>query len=208
LFEGAAATDEAWAHIGSTTTAGFGLVTEAARNMVEGVQGELSHFFRDVLTGEMDSFADYLRGFAGMLAGILSDIASMFIMRGFGGLLGMGGNGIDTGLFGWQAAFMHSGGTVGQDGTRRSVDPSVFVGAPHYHQGGTAGLKSDEVPAILQRGETIIPRGGKAGGGGGVRIVNVLDPGLIGKWAASADGERVLINLISRNSMVLRRAMG
>ena len=49
----------------------------------------------------------------------------------------------------------------------------LFDGVKLFHDGGVAGgpapahsgpLRSDEVPAILQRGETVIPRGGSAGG--------------------------------------------
>ena len=46
----------------------------------------------------------------------------------------------------------------------------AFAGAPRYHSGTEfAGLKSDEVPAILQRGEEVVtardPRHVRNGGG-------------------------------------------
>lgn len=40
---------------------------------------------------------------------------------------------------------------------------SVFAGARRYHSGGLAG---DEVPAILQKGERVLPRGASDAGGG------------------------------------------
>ncbi len=43
----------------------------------------------------------------------------------------------------------------------------LFATAPRYHSGGIAGLMPDEVPAILQRGEIVIPKGGFRGEGGG-----------------------------------------
>jgi len=42
----------------------------------------------------------------------------------------------------------------GSDFTYRSINPSVFMGAKRYHN----GLAGDEFPAILQKGETVIPR--------------------------------------------------
>jgi hypothetical protein len=39
----------------------------------------------------------------------------------------------------------------------------LFATAPRYHSGGIAGLMPDEVPAILQRGETVLPKNTKMG---------------------------------------------
>jgi len=56
----------------------------------------------------------------------------------------------------------HTGGVIGETAKyRHDVDPAVFAGARRMHFGGLAG---DEVPAILQRGETVIPRGARMGG--------------------------------------------
>lgn len=66
--------------------------------------------------------------------------------------------------FGGGGVEMHTGGLVGRDGRMRSVSPAMFAGARRYHTGGVAGLAPDEVPAILQRGERVIPRGGSMGG--------------------------------------------
>ncbi len=66
---------------------------------------------------------------------------------------------LGTGIF-------HEGGTVGAGAPSRAVSPMLFATAPRYHNGGIAGLMPDEVPAILQRGEVVIPReqAGKMGG--------------------------------------------
>jgi len=55
------------------------------------------------------------------------------------------------------------------------VPALAFAGAPRMHSGGWAGLRPDEVPTILQRGERVLSRAevarGMAGGGsGGVSI--------------------------------------
>lgn len=84
---------------------------------------------------------------------------------GFGSLmnfLGGGGSGASGGY--WQGGTwvpkFHDGGVVGQTGGARAyVHPAYFDDAPRYHSGGIAGLKPNEVPAILERGERIIPNG-------------------------------------------------
>jgi hypothetical protein len=96
-------------------------------------------------------------------------LASIFGTSGTGGFFGSlfkGGFGSAT------AGIYHSGGIVGAGGPTRSVNPAMFAGAPRYHSGGVAGLQPGEVPAILQKGEMVIPKGGKSGGGQGVTIVD------------------------------------
>ena len=44
------------------------------------------------------------------------------------------------------------------------VSPLAFIGAERYHSGGRVGLRGGEVPAILQRGETVLPAGANMGG--------------------------------------------
>lgn len=92
---------------------------------------------------------------------------SNFLSRTLGGIFG-----------GASVSVMHTGGLVGAGGVSRVVDPAIFAAAPRYHQGGIAGLMPGEVPAILQEGERVIPRG--AGGGGPLELqiaVRVLEDG-------------------------------
>src|SRR5690606_26346009 len=76
---------------------------------------------------------------------------------------GSGGGGLLGGLI--IPGILHSGGVAGKDGYGhgRAVSPSVFVGAKRYHRGGVAGLQPGEVPAILQKGEVVLPRGAHMG---------------------------------------------
>lgn len=72
----------------------------------------------------------------------------------------------------------HKGGIVGQGGAARVIPVAAFIDAPRYHRGTAnvgrrGGLAHDEVPAILQTGETVIPRGGRMGGGGQVNVWNI-----------------------------------
>jgi hypothetical protein len=95
---------------------------------------------------------------------------------GIGGILGtlFGGGGASATMgVGGLAAIHHSGGVAGGGNVMRSVMPAMFLGAPRYHNGGIAELAPDEVPAILQRGERIIPRGASNDNGGPtINIIN------------------------------------
>ena len=55
----------------------------------------------------------------------------------------------------FMALVKHSGGPVDGHGPTREMPSWVFAGAPRLHN----GLASDEYPAILQRGETVNPKG-------------------------------------------------
>jgi lambda family phage tail tape measure protein len=61
-----------------------------------------------------------------------------------------------AGLFG--SPIYHSGGIVGAPAPSRMVPAMAFAGAPRLHAGGWAGLRPDEVPAILQRGERVLSK--------------------------------------------------
>lgn len=117
-------------------------------------------------TGIGSAFESAIRGTESLsdaMLGLLQDIgavvAKALIMRALFG--GGSGGGLLGGLFG----AMHEGGPVGAFSGVRAVDPGVFSNAPRYHSGGVAGLAPDEVPAILQAGEVVIPKGARRSGG-------------------------------------------
>jgi len=92
---------------------------------------------------------------------IAADLARIALQRAIlgplsaalGGLFGGGAGAASAGV-------SHAGGIAGAlGGRRRQVPALAFAGAPRLHAGGIAGLRSDEVPAILQRGELVLPRG-------------------------------------------------
>lgn len=113
----------------------------------------------DILANALDRVIDKL------LSGALDSLFSGIGGGGRGGLLG---GFLIPGI-------LHSGGVAGKDGYGhgRAVSPSVFSGAKRYHKGGIAGLMPGEVPAILQRGEVVIPRGGKTTAGRETITVNL-----------------------------------
>ena len=96
--------------------------------------------------------------FGDLVTSVLADLAKLaarkFILgpiaTALDGALGqLGGGG---GLFAniGEAAVLHSGGLVGGNAAMRAVPVLAFAGAPRMHSGGFAGLRPDEVPAILQ----------------------------------------------------------
>ena len=125
-----------------------------------------SAFRKFVTTGKFD--------FKGLIASILADLATLAFRTS---VLGPLASWLSKGLGGIFAPVKHAGGMVGAPGPGRMVPALAFAGAPRMHSGGWAGLRPDEVPAILQRGERVLSRaevaagmGRGAGGAAGVTI--------------------------------------
>ena len=77
------------------------------------------------------------------------------------GALGGMGAGLMSGLSaggGLLAGVFHQGGVVGGPAPQHLVPALAFADSPRLHSGGMAGLRADEVPAILQRGEMVLSR--------------------------------------------------
>ncbi len=130
------------------------------------------------------------------------------------------------GFFGVGAA--HTGGLVGgsrvgSGNATRRVDPSVFAGAVRMHTGGIAGIKPNEVPTILRKGEEVLteddPRhmlnGGLGGGapapssGTPLRIINTFDTGEVVSHGLSGPvGEKAVLNLIKGNRTTIKGILG
>lgn len=98
---------------------------------------------------------------------VVADITRMLVQQSITGPLAkwmsgsMESGGFMDSVFG---SIFHEGGVAGEMAPSRQVPAFVFAGAPRYHSGGIAGLRPDEVPAILQRGESIVPKNARTGG--------------------------------------------
>lgn len=175
-------------------------------------ESALTNFFTDLVTGAKsagEAFRGLVLQVVQGLARIYAEIlARKLIMTALGG--GSGGGGFLSALF-------HGGGMVGQ-GTQRvlpAAAAAMFAFAPRMHEGGIAGLKPDEVPAILKQGERVLSpqetarynSGEGSGGGANVRIINTIDPEMTAEYFNSPSGEKTLVNLISRNSAALRTVL-
>ena len=143
------------AKLATDTLSEYGI--QAARNMESAFAQFLFDPFAKGSASMLDSFVNVLKQMA-------AQAASAEIMKGLFGATGVkDGGGLLGSAFTGLAGLFHEGGIVGQTGSTISVNPSVFTGAHRYHGGGVAGLKPDEVPAILQKGELVVSRKQLAG---------------------------------------------
>ena len=159
--------------------------------LVGAFRGAETAFREFVRTGKLD--------FKGLVASILEDLAVLHFRNA---VLGPIANALSSAFGGWggstvTAAVSHAGGMVGLSGHSRQVPALAFAGAPRMHAGGWAGLRPDEVPTILQRGERVLNRretaeySGNAGGMSRVRIE--LGEGLVGHILEQAGSQSVEI---------------
>lgn len=144
---------------------------EEYQQRVEDFQNTLADGFTNLIFGA-NSFEDSLKA---LVLQISQTIIKAQILAAIQRASGSGGG--QSGGFGAALASVfqyHEGGTVGSGGSRRNVPASNFIGAPRFHD----GLKPDEFPAILQKGEAVIPKdqvGGMAKGSGNITF-NITTP--------------------------------
>lgn len=151
-----------------------------------------------------DSAKDAFKKFAvDFLKRIAQMILQQTILNALGGGGGVGGAFASVGS-------NHAGGLAGQ-GQRRLVNPAVFFNAPKYHEGGIAGLKSNEVPSILKRDEEILtrddPRHAANGGNQGIslQILNAIDPvSIIEAGMNTPAGTKSVMNILRANKKSVR----
>lgn len=117
-----------------------------------------------------DAVASFVTGgkidFKALADSILADITRIAVRSAILGplanALGGGSGGLLGGLFGSGGGILsgifHAGGMVGAPAPQRLVPAYALTGAARMHEGGMAGLRPDEVPAILQRGEMVLSR--------------------------------------------------
>lgn len=154
----------------------------------------------------------FISGIAGAINGLFSGGGGA-VASGAGAALGLG-----------QSFVIHSGGVV--NGTlnrkRNNVDPSMFVGAPKFHEGGVPGLAKDEYAAILQRNEEVLsadnPRNILNGGGRSeastpmqqaVNIVNTLNADdLANAVFGTAGFNKAIVNVIRSERSAVKTIVG
>ena len=123
-----------------------------------------------------DSVGEFVKtgklNFGDLVSSVLADLAKLAVRKSVLGPISDMLAGALGGVGGIFAPVLHSGGMVGNTTSGRMIPALAFAGAPRMHSGGWAGLRPDEVPAILQRGERVLSRrelaaqGGHANGGG------------------------------------------
>jgi len=132
-------------------------VRQTAEEMRELGKNVMGGFIQDMMNG-----VDATEALANALGKVADKLLEMALNSLFSGT-GSRGGGLLGGVL--IPGILHSGGVAGKDGYGhgRAVSPSVFTGAKRYHRGGVAGLQPGEVPAILQKGEVVLPRGAQMG---------------------------------------------
>lgn len=190
-----------------------------------GLTNALMSFAQAVAQGENAGEAAktaFLQFAAEFLIKIAEMIIQQAILNALQSAFSGGGGGIGSfisGIFGTG----HTGGVVGSsrigsgNGTRR-LNPAIFTHAPRYHDGGIAGLKPGEVPAVLQESEEVLtrdnPRHVLNGGGGSSaaaapqvhnKIVNMIDSGsFVSEGLDTKQGEEAVFNFMSTNRTKIR----
>ena len=159
--------------------------TEAERTAIDGLtvdlqalRGEatqLQQSFRDTsvssLTGALndistgaksakDALLDMVGNFAKSMLNVLNQKLAEKLVKQFIDAAGSSGGsgGFVAGVASFVTSlFKHDGGVVGgAGGWTQRVPAAAFAYAPRYHSGGIAGLKPNEVPAVLERGEEVL----------------------------------------------------
>ncbi|CAN7177358.1 tape measure protein [Rhizobium rhizogenes] len=197
---------------------------------------ELAGSFADGIVGMFDSFAESVangtngikalgQAFLKFAADFLRQIANMILKQTVFNLL----NSIFPGLgLGTSAVKAHTGGMVGSaaaggGNSSKTVSPMWFANAMRYHTGGIAGLRPDEVPAVLKKNEEVLteedPRhrynaGGTNASSGAaataqpIKQVLVLDQKDLANALASSAGQKVVITHIKNNASTIKQILG
>lgn len=155
---------------------------QAQRNMTDYSQD----FFFDIMKGNLDDLGE---NFENMVLRMVANWQAAQLQMALWGSDSTSGGGIGNGLIaaGVNAIFgpsttkvaridadlteffnFHAGGQVGRDGKPGLAPSFLWDNAPRLH----GGLMPDEFPAILQRGETVIPKGGQTAGQVTVNLYN------------------------------------
>jgi hypothetical protein len=192
---GAEATEAERAKITEIVTA-IDAETEAIKRSDDAMR-DLQEISRSVLAGiaedlrEGASAAEILNNAISRVAESLTKLGIDQIIEGAFANKPLGGGGLLGGRI--IPGILHGGGVAGRDGygSGRSVPAAIFAGAPRYHNGGIAGLRPGEVPAILQRGERVIPRGAGMGGDVTVQVINA-PAGTSVQETRGSDGARMI----------------
>lgn len=203
--------------------------TTVVQGVLDGMSTALSSVVNEmaqVVAGNQSigqSFANLGVAMAKFFADFLQKIAMAILQQmALNALAGMGGGigGAASALGG--VAAKHNGGIIGSKTTsgqqsKGSVSPALFAGAPRFHDGGLPGLKSDEVPTILQKGEQVLSKNdpnnilNRVGSGGqqtqsqpGLRFVLVDDRAKIPEAMNTPEGEVAIMQILRRNVPTLK----
>lgn len=148
---------------------------QRVKESYETVSEETKKLF-GIISDNIASSVEEWKGWGDLVKNILADIVRAEGVNFFISLLTPGaqkgsslgtrlGNAVTGNGF---AEVLHEGG---QRGPARRVNPMTFLGAPRYHD----GLFPGEFRAILERGETVLPKGASISSGSTANFYNSYD---------------------------------
>lgn len=219
-----------------------GTYTQMQSQIVQGVLGGMDTAINSIMTGiegvatgtmsMSDAFkaagVAMLQFFADLLKQIAMAIIKQMILNALAGMGGgIGGAATAAGGSAGSAAggaagavAKHNGGIVGSKTTggmqQRGMNPSWFANAQRFHDGGLPGLRSDEVPTILQKGEEVLSKNNpnnilnqqKSSSSGyspqNMRFVFVDDRAKVPEAMNTAEGETAVLQILRRNAPSVR----
>ena len=170
---GAAAREAGAAADGADQAAtGWGAVTAALADYAakaRNIGGDIGQALVGAFTSAENAVGEFVKtgklDFRDLVTSMIADLAKLAARRFILGPIANALSGALGGAGGLFANILHAGGMVGSPGPGRMVPALAFANAPRMHAGGWAGIKPDEVPAILQKGERVLSRREAAGYG-------------------------------------------
>jgi len=151
---------------------------QLSQRTAEAMQGNFSDLFFDAFTGKLKSLEDYAAAIFESIQRAAADMAGQLATQAIFGGQAVGGTAGGGGLISWLAGLLgstggsaamsqstalalvrHAGGEADGTGPWRQIPAWMLAAAPRLHN----GLAPDEFPAILQRGERVIPKNTRIG---------------------------------------------
>ena len=151
---------------------GWGAVTAALADYASkarNIGGDIGSALVGAFTSAENAVGEFVKtgklDFRDLVTSMIADLAKLAARTFILGPIANALSGALGGAGGVFANILHTGGIVGSPGPGRMVSALAFANAPRMHAGGWAGIKPDEVPAILQKGERVLSRREAAGYG-------------------------------------------
>ena len=188
---------------------------QISNTMAGSLTNSIESFARAWASGEKgiknvwEVFSAFASDFAIQIGRMLVQAAAFKMLMPLGGWVAGGMNTL--------MATMHTGGLASNARpATRAVSPLAFAAPMFYHGGGFAGLKPNEVPAILEQNEEVLTRsdprhtlnGGRNSGTPNVKVVNLFDNAdVVSAGLETSVGEKAFINLVRRRSSDIKAAL-
>lgn len=194
-------------------------VNDTIFNSLEGGILNMFDAFANAVANGQNAVKALGQAFRQFAADFLMQIAKMIIQQAIFNMLQK----MSGGIGGLLTKLFHTGGVAGTSSGSgvRNVSPAWFNNAARYHTGGIAGLKPNEMPAILELGEEVLTKDNprhirNAGGaqqqgasGKRPRIINMFDSAsFLAEALSNVVGEETILNYVRANPSAWKQAMG